>query len=98
MITAENLTKRFSELIAVEGLTWSIIVSARATDPRAAQLQGVLIVIPLFVIYVATEVGAINLNATTIWIISGVALILDVILFYLSTRTFQREEILTRWR
>jgi ABC-2 type transport system permease protein len=84
-------------LVSVLSVEWSVIVSARATDPRAAQLQGVLIAIPLFVVYVATEVGAIHLNTTTIWIICGAALILDTILFFLSTRTFQREEILTRW-
>ncbi len=84
-------------ILAVLSVEWSVIVSARATDPRAAQLQGVLIVIPLAVIYVATEVGAINLNTTTIWIIAGIALVVDVILFFLSTRTFQREEILTKW-
>jgi ABC-2 type transport system permease protein len=84
-------------LLSVLSVEWSVIVSARATDPRAAQLQGILIAIPLFVIYVATEVGAIKLNTTTIWIISGVALVLDIILFFLSTRTFQREEILTKW-
>jgi ABC-2 type transport system permease protein len=84
-------------LISVLSVEWSVIVSARATDPRAAQLQGILIAIPLFVIYVATEVGAIHLNTTTIWIISGAALVLDIILFFLGTRTFQREEILTKW-
>jgi ABC-2 type transport system permease protein len=84
-------------LMSVLSVEWSVIVSARATDPRAAQLQGVLIALPLFVIYVATEVGAVTLDTTTIWIISGVVLILDIILFFLSTRTFQREEILTKW-
>jgi ABC-2 type transport system permease protein len=84
-------------LVSVLSVEWSVIVSARATDPRAAQLQGVLIAIPLFVVYVATEVGAIHLNTTTIRIVCGAALILDTILFFLSTRTFQREEILTRW-
>jgi ABC-2 type transport system permease protein len=84
-------------LLSILSVEWSVIVSARATDPRAAQLQGILMAIPLFVIYVATEVGAIQLNAATIWIISGAALVLDIILYFLSTRTFQREEILTRW-
>jgi ABC-2 type transport system permease protein len=82
---------------AVLSVEWCVIISARATDPRAAQLQGVLIAIPLAVIYVATEVGALTLNTATIWIISGVILILDIILFFLSTRTFHREEILTKW-
>jgi ABC-2 type transport system permease protein len=84
-------------LMSVLSVEWSVIVSARATDPRAAQLQGVLIAIPLFFIYVATEVGAIKLNTATIWIIAGAAFIVDIILFFLSTRTFQREEILTKW-
>lgn len=84
-------------LMSILSVEWSVIVSARATDPRAAQLQGTLITIPLFVIYVATETGAIKLNTTTIWIIIGAALIADMILFFLSTRTFQREEILTKW-
>ncbi len=84
-------------LMSILSVEWSVIVSARATDPRAAQLQGILIVIPLFVIYVATEVGAIKLSTVTIWIISGVALVVDISLFFLSTRTFQREEILTKW-
>ncbi len=84
-------------LLSILSVEWSVIVSARATDPRAAQLQGILIGIPLYIIYVATEAGAITLSTTTIWIISAAALIADVILFFLSTRTFQREEILTKW-
>ncbi len=84
-------------LLSVLSVEWSVIVSARATDPRAAQVQGILIGIPLYIIYIATEVGAIMLSTTTIWIISGAAFIVDVILFFLSTRTFQREEILTKW-
>lgn len=85
-------------LLTVLSVEWSVIVSARATDPRAAQLQGVLIAIPLLFIYVATEIGIIKLNTATIWIISGAALIADIILFFLSTKTFQREEILTKWK
>jgi ABC-2 type transport system permease protein len=83
--------------MSVLSVEWSVIVSARATDPRAAQLQGILVVIPLFAIYLATEIGAIKLNTTAIWIISGAALVADVVLFFLSIRTFQREEILTKW-
>ena len=44
-----------------------------------------------------TEVGVIKLNTGTNRIISGAAFIADIILFFLSTRTFQREEILTKW-
>lgn len=84
-------------LSAILSIEWSVIVSSRASDPRAAQMQGLFIVLPLAAIYVASEVRAISLDTRTIWIISGVILIADIALFFLSTKTFQREEILTKW-
>ena len=84
-------------LMAVLSVEWSVIVSSRATDPRAAQLQGSLVALPLAVLYVSMEVGAVTLNTITIWIIAGIVLVVDVVLFFLSTRIFQREEILTKW-
>jgi ABC-2 type transport system permease protein len=84
-------------LSAILSIEWSVIVSSRASDARAAQMQGLFIVLPLAAIYVASEIGAISLDTKTLLIISGVILIADIILFFLSTRTFQREEILTKW-
>ena len=46
----------------------------------------------------AGDVGATRLTTATILIISGAALIVDLVLFFLSTGTFQREEILTKWK
>jgi ABC-2 type transport system permease protein len=84
-------------LTAILSITWSVIVSSRASDTRAAQMQGLLIVLPFAAIYVASEVGAISLNTGSLLIIAAVILFLDILLFFLSTRTFQREEILTKW-
>jgi ABC-2 type transport system permease protein len=84
-------------LSAILSIEWSVIVSSRASDVRAAQLQGVLIVLPLAAVYVASEVGAISLDTVTLAIISSVILVADIILYFLSARTFQREEILTKW-
>ena len=84
----------FTAILSVE---WSVIVSSRVNDPRAAQTQGLFIVLPLTAIYVASEVQAITLNIETLGIIAGVVLVADIILFLLSTRTFQRDEILTKW-
>jgi ABC-type Na+ efflux pump permease subunit len=84
-------------LMIILSIEWSVIVSSRANDPRSAQMQGVFIVIPLLIVYVTTEVGAITMNTTTLWIIAGVALVLDIVLYYFSAKIFQREEILTRW-
>ncbi len=82
---------------AILSIEWSVIVSSRASDPRSAQMQGLFIVLPLAAVYVASEVGAISLNTGNILIISAVIMAADIILFFLSTKTFQREEILTKW-
>jgi ABC-2 type transport system permease protein len=84
-------------LSAILSVEWSVIVSSRANDARAAQMQGLFIILPLAAVYVASEVGALTLDTTTLLIISAVILVIDVILFFLSTKTFQREEILTKW-
>ncbi len=84
-------------LSAILSIEWSVIVSSRASDPRAAQMQGLFIVLPLAAIYVASEVGAISLDTKTLFIISGVILAADIILFFFSTKSFEREEILTKW-
>jgi ABC-2 type transport system permease protein len=84
-------------LSAVLSVAWSVIVSSRASDARTAQMQGSLIVLPYAAIYVASEVGALTLNTRTLWIIAAVILIADVVLLFLSTKIFQREEILTKW-
>jgi ABC-2 type transport system permease protein len=84
-------------LAAILSIEWCVIVSARASDARAAQMQGLFIALPLAAIYVTSEVGAITLDTRTLLIISAVILIADIVLFFLSTKTFQREEILTKW-
>ena len=85
-------------LSAILSIQASVIISARVSDVRAAQLLGGLIVLPFLAIYVASEIGSVSLNANNLFIISAVILLVDVILFFISTKTFQREEILTKWR
>jgi ABC-2 type transport system permease protein len=84
-------------MMIILSIEWSVIISSRANDPRSAQLQGIFIVIPLLIVYVSTEVGAITMNTTTLWIMAGVALVLDIVLYYFSVKILQREEILTKW-
>jgi ABC-2 type transport system permease protein len=84
-------------LMMILSIEWSVIVSSRANDPRSAQMQGIFIAIPLVIVYVTTETGVITMNTPTLWIIAGVTLVLDTVLYYFSAKIFQREEILTRW-
>jgi len=85
-------------LAALLSVEFDVIASARFTDVRAASSVGGVMVVPFMAIYIAGEIGAITLDATVLLIISGVFLLLDVGLFFVSTHTFQREEILTKWR
>ena len=84
-------------LSAILSIEANVIISARAADVRSAQLQGGLSVLPFGALYVASEVGIVTLGTTHLFIISAVILLIDVILFFISTKTFQREEILTKW-
>jgi len=69
-------------LSALLSIGWSVIVSSRATDVRAAQLQSMLIIIPFFIIYILTEIGSITLDTGTIGIIAGVILVVDIVLSF----------------
>jgi ABC-2 type transport system permease protein len=76
----------------------NVLVSARVNDVRTASQLGGLIILPFAGVYVLSEIGLISIDATTLAIISAILLATDVVLFYLSRATFQREEILTKWK
>ena len=77
---------------------FSVIVSSRVNDVRSANSFGILMLLPLGGIYLAGEIGLISLDTNNLLIISGILLAVDVILFFVSTATFRREEILTKWK
>jgi ABC-type Na+ efflux pump permease subunit len=86
-------------LAAIMSVEWNVLVSSRVTDVRIAQQVGALMVIPLAGIYLAGEINLIPLGDTNnLLIIAGALALADVLLFYLARATFQREEILTRWK
>jgi len=85
-------------LASILSIELTVIVSARANDVRTAQQFTGVMFFPFIVIYLATEIGVIVLNTTNLLIMSGIFLAIDLLLFYLSTATFKREEILTKWK
>jgi ABC-type Na+ efflux pump permease subunit len=85
-------------LSAITAVEVSVIISARVNDVRTAQQLGSLIVIPFALIYVLGEINAFPLTVLYLLILSAVILVVDIGLYYLAVSTFQREEILTRWR
>ncbi len=84
-------------LAAILRIEFNTLISARATDVRAAQQLGALTVLPFAAIYLSAEINVLTLGAATLGIISAVLAVIDVGLFFASRATFQREQILTRW-
>ena len=84
-------------LMAILSVEYSVLVSARASDVRAAQQAGILVVLPSMALYVTTEVGAITLDMTTLGVVAVILAVVDTVLALASRATFRREEILTRW-
>ena len=85
-------------LSAAMCVEFNVVISARVGDVRAAQQLGALAVIPFAATYVGSEIGLVTFDGPTLAAIAGVLLIVDAALFSASRATFQREQILTRWR
>lgn len=75
----------------------NIIVSSRVNDIRAAQQLGGLVVLPLVFIVIFASTSA-QLSLILAIGVSAALAIADIALFYLSKATFQRKEILTKWK
>jgi ABC-type transport system involved in multi-copper enzyme maturation permease subunit len=86
-----------SPLACIMSVEANVIVSSRVNDIRAAQQIGGLVVLPLIfvVIFASTTSGTSTLLALSL---SGALAVADIALFYLAKATFQREEILTKWK
>jgi ABC-2 type transport system permease protein len=85
-------------LLALMAVTFALMVSSRVNDPRVAEQISVIIIVPVLAGFFGQISGVFVLNQG---IISVTALILagfDALMFYLATRLFQRETILTRWK
>ncbi len=97
-LTIATLLLVLVPIASVMSILYSIIVSSRVNDVRSANSYGILMYFPFLGIFFASETGIITLDINTLLIISGVLLAVDVALFFVSTKTFRREEILTKWK
>jgi ABC-type Na+ efflux pump permease subunit len=83
---------------AALSIMYSIIVSSKVNDVRSANNYGILVFFPFIGIYLVSMTHIISLDVANLLMVAGVLLIVDVALFFLSTATFRREEILTKWK
>jgi ABC-type Na+ efflux pump permease subunit len=85
-------------LACVLSVEANVIISSKVNDIRAAQQLGTLVVLPLiFLLIFAVNITIIPLTLLAL-IVSAVLAVADIALFYLAKATFQREEILTKWK
>jgi ABC-2 type transport system permease protein len=85
-------------LLAILAVTFALMVSSRVNDPRVAEQVSMVIIIPVLGGFFGQLSGLFILNKEIITITALVMLFLDGLMFYLATKVFQRESILTRWR
>jgi ABC-2 type transport system permease protein len=85
-------------LAAIFSIEIAVIASSRVSDIRAANQIGGLTFIPFMAVFLAGAEGLFALSIGNFLLISGVVLVVDAALFFLSASTFRREEILTKWK
>ncbi len=77
----------------------NILISSKVNDVRTAQqLGGAIVTLPFFAIYILSLTTILKLTTTSLLIISGAILVIGIIVFFVAKSTFQREEILTKWK
>lgn len=85
-------------LLTVFAVCVAIMVSSRVTDPRVAEQLAGVIVLPLILVLTGQSIGFFLLNRTMVLVAAVIIFLLDIGLVYLAIRTFERENILTRWK
>jgi ABC-2 type transport system permease protein len=76
----------------------SVIVSSRVTDVRSAQQYAGVIFVPLIFVYIIGEIGKFTLDTENLLFIAAGLGAITLGLYFVATKTFHREEILTRWK
>ena len=85
-------------LACVMSVEANVIISSRVNDIRAAQQLGTYVVIPLILLLVFSIQLTIFPISLLVLTVSTIIAVVDIALFYLAKATFQREEILTKWK
>ena len=85
-------------LSAMVSVGMSVLVSARVRDARTAQQISSILALPFAGIYITTEIGIIALDVPGMLLLSAILAAIATAFLLLARATFNREEILTRWR
>jgi ABC-2 type transport system permease protein len=84
--------------MTVLSVSVAIIISSRVNDPRAAEQIGMLVMLPILLIFFGSIFGLFTLTTVTMFLFGVATFLVDIGLVLLSVKLFQRETILTRWK
>ena len=85
-------------LACIMSVGYNVLISSRVNDVRAAQQLGALILLPFVAVYLLSEIRVLDLTTNNLLIMAAILAAIDVVVFFLAKTTFQREEILTKWK
>ncbi len=85
-------------LASILSIQLNVIISSRVSDVRTANQLGLLLFIPFIGLYILLETNVVSLNIINLLGIFLALFVADAVLFYISKATFQRDEILTKWK
>ena len=77
---------------------YNVLISSRSNDVRTAQQLGALIILPLGAAFFLSELKVLELTTNNLLIMAAALVAIDAVVFFLVRATFQREEILTKWK
>lgn len=87
-----------SPLLALLSVNFAMMVSSRVTDPRSAEQLAGAVILPIILLIMGQSFGLILIDQQIILLLGLIVAVLDLIVIYLTVRTFERENILTRWK
>jgi len=85
-------------LLTLVSLLMAVIISSRVNDPRTAQQLGVLVVMPISLLFVGQLVGQFLIGVTALIAAAAALGALALALLWVGIRVFDRERILMRWK
>jgi ABC-type Na+ efflux pump permease subunit len=88
----------YAPLVCLLSVSWCIFISSKVSDVRASMQLGVIGIGPVLAFYFLFVGGIVSLEWRALVAFGLMLALASVGLFSLSRATFQREEILTKWK
>ncbi len=85
-------------LAAVLSVEVAVIASSRVTDVRGANQIAGLLFIPFVVVFFLGAEGVFPFGVSILLVFAFIVFVLDLGLYFVAKATFNREEILTKWK